>query len=173
MTKFNPDIHHRRSIRLRDYDYSQPGGYFVTVTTYQRTSLFGDIKEQMMLLNRSGTIVQSCWENIAEHYASIDLDAFVIMPNHIHGIIIIKNSVGAGFKPAPTQRYPLSEFIRAFKTFSARHINKIRATPGIPVWQRNYYEHVIRNERELGSIREYIENNVITWESDEENPVTS
>jgi len=165
---FNPDIHHRRSIRLRNYDYSQPGAYFVTLSTYQRTFLFGEIKEQRMLLNQYGKTVQFCWADIPNHYSSVLLDSFVVMPNHVHGIIII--TVGAGLKPAPTRKYPLSEIIRAFKTFLARQINKIRATLGVPVWQRNYYERIIRNEKELASIREYIENNVIEWESDSENP---
>jgi len=98
------------------------------------------------------------------------LDLFVIMPNHIHGIILI---VGAGLKPAPTDRikqYPLPEIVRGFKTFSARRINVMRVTLGVPVWQRNYYEHIIRNEDELNRIREYIKNNPLQWQFDRENP---
>ena len=173
MPNFNPDIHHRRSIRLRNYDYSQPGAYFVTLTTYQRLHLFGEIKEQVISLNQYGETIKFYWEDIPNHYSNILLDSFTIMPNHVHGIIIITDSilnVGAGLKPAPTKRYPLSEIVRAFKTFSARGINKTRATPGIPVWQRNYYEHIIRNEKELSPIREYIYSNVIEWKSDSENP---
>lgn len=115
-----------------------------------------------MLLNQYGEIIQSCWSTIPSHYPNVSLDSFIIMPNHVHGIIIIKDSVNvAGLKPAP-----LSEIIRAFKTFSARRINKTRTITGVLVWQRNYYEHIIRNEKELSAIREYIVNNVIAWESD-------
>jgi len=124
-----------------------------------------------MLLNEFGQIVTKCWYDLTNHYAEITLDAFIVMPNHIHCIIVINNDVGAGFKPAPTdKRHGLSEIVRAFKAFSSRYINQIRNTPGIPVWQRNYYEHVIRTEKELDQIREYIVNNPIQWELDIENP---
>jgi len=170
--KYNPNIHHRRSIRLKDYDYSQPGAYFVTITTYRRIFLFGEIKDQTMLLTLYGKTVQSCWEQIPDYYSDVLLDSFIVMPNHVHGIIIINNSVGAGLKPAPTKRHAFSEIVRAFKTFSARRINKIRESPGVPVWQRNYYEHIIRDEKELSTIREYIESNTLGWELDKENPET-
>jgi len=180
MNTFNQEIHHRRSVRLKNYDYSQPGAYFITVTTYQRALLFGEIIDGKMSLNQCGEIVQSCWERIPCHYPDAVLDSFVIMPNHVHGIIVIADEraevglkldcVGAGLKPAPTKRHPLSEIIRAFKTFSSRRINKIRATYGVPVWQRNYYEHIIRDERELTHIREYISTNYLKWALDNENP---
>ena len=113
--------------------------------------------------------------NLTDHYQNIKLDKFIVMPNHIHGIIILMDmdDVGAGLKPAPTdltKYYPLSEIIRAFKTFSARHVNELRKTPGIPVWQRNYHEHIVRNENELNRIREYIMNNPLRWQYDRENP---
>ncbi|OGO19095.1 MAG: transposase [Chloroflexi bacterium RBG_16_50_11] len=163
--KFAPDVYHRHSIRLKNFDYSQPGAYFVTIAAYQRVQLFGVIKENKMFFSSYGKIVQSCWEDIPNHYFNVSLDSFIVMPNHIHGIIIITDHVGA----APTKKYPLSEIIRAFKTFSARRTNTIRETPGLPVWQRNYYEHIIRDEKELYSIRDYIENNFLEWNSDEEN----
>jgi putative transposase len=106
MKTFSPETHHRRSIRLKDYDYSQSGGYFITIATYQRSVLFGEITEQAMFLNQYGEIVQSCWERIVKHYVHVELDSFIIMPNHIHGIIFITD-VGAGLKPAPTKRYLL------------------------------------------------------------------
>ena len=98
---------------------------------------------------------------------------FSIMPNHVHGIIVLcSGDVGAGFKPAPTEtkQYGLPEIVRALKTYSSRRINEIRNTPGTPVWQRNYYEHIIRNDGELNRIREYIVNNPEQWEEDENNP---
>lgn len=119
------------------------------------------------------------------HYPGIELDEFIIMPNHVHGVIFIYNNdvgathestttVGAGLRPAPIQgkmvkRYPLSEIVRAFKSFSARQINELRNTPSTTVWQRNYYEHIIRNERALNRIREYVHYNPVRWELDREN----
>jgi REP-associated tyrosine transposase len=165
---YNPEIHHRRSIRLKEYDYSQSGAYFVTVCAWKEECLFGEIKNGEMLLNKYGGIVRNCWDDLPNHYQHAQLDEFVIMPNHVHGIIVLK--VGAGFKPAPTKQYGLPEIVRAFKAFSSRRINDIRDTCGISIWQRNYYERIIRGEKDLHSIREYIRYNPLKWEEDEENP---
>ena len=171
---YDPEIHHRRSIRLKEYDYSRSGAYFVTICAHKRKYLFGNIVNDEMALSEYGKIVENVWYNLTVHYQNIKLDKFIVMPNHIHGIIILMNmdDVGAGFKPAPTdltKYYPLSEIVRAFKTFSARHVNELRITPGIPVWQRNYHEHIVRNENELNRIREYIINNPLQWQFDREN----
>jgi REP element-mobilizing transposase RayT len=111
---------------------------------------------------------------LPNHYSHIDLDEYVVMPNHFHGIVWIRGDGRAGLKPAPTadrpRAHPLSEIVRAFKTFSARRINQMRSTPGMPVWQRDYYERVVRNERELNAIREYIQTNPLRWHLDKENP---
>jgi len=155
------------STRLQEYDYSSPGAYFFTGCTKNRECLFGETADGQMILNDSGQIVLDCWHDLPNHYANMTLDAFVIMPNHIHGIIII---VETGFKPVSTKtktNHGLSEFVRALKTFSSRHINAIRKTPGIPVWQSRFHEHIIRNEIELHKIREYIVNNPLNWETDE------
>jgi REP element-mobilizing transposase RayT len=113
----------------------------------------------------------NAWADLPQHYLNVKCDAFVIMPNHIHGIILLREfNVGAGLKPAPTRRHGLPEIVRALKTFSARRINEIRRTPGASVWQRNYYEHVVRNDDELLCIREYILNNPMRWDNDRENP---
>jgi REP element-mobilizing transposase RayT len=170
---YDPDIHHRRSIRLKDYDYSQPGAYFVTVCTHNRECLFGTVTDGNMIPSKTGDIVAFCWHDLPAHYPHITIDAFVVMPNHIHGIIILRHpdNVGAGLKPAPTmQRHGLPEIVRGFKTFSARRINAVRITPGMPLWQRNYYEHVIRDERDLNAIREYIVGNPVGWDRDDDNP---
>jgi len=170
---FDPDVHHRRSIRLKDYDYSQPGAYFVTICAKGRECLFGHVIDGMMLPNDSGKIAVSCWHDLTTHYEYVGLDAFVVMPNHVHGIIILRHpdDGGAGLKPAPTlKRHGLPEIVRAFKTFSSRRINILRSSPGMPVWQRNYYEHVIRNEHDMHAVREYIVNNPAGWNKDEENP---
>jgi REP element-mobilizing transposase RayT len=190
---YDPDKHHRRSIRLRGYDYSQSGAYFITICTQDRGCLFGEVVDGEMRLNQFGELVEMTWHNLPHHVDGIVLDAFVVMPNHVHGIIMIVEPsvgtgsagtgfVGAGFvragsEPAPTtdepphkKRHGLPEIVRQFKTFSARHINSLRHASGGPVWQRNYYEHVIRNEKSVNSIREYIINNPLQWELDRENP---
>ncbi len=159
----------RKSIRLQEYDYSQPGVYFVTICTQNRECLFGNIGDEKMILNEYGRIVLSCWNDLPNHYSHVRLDAFQIMPNHGHGIIFI---VGAGLKPAPTptKRHGLPEIVRAFKTFSARRINESRRTPGESIWQRNYYDRIIRDEDELNRIREYIIYNPLKWDLDHDNP---
>ena len=172
--KYNPAIHHRRSIRLRGYDYSQSGAYYLTICTYKRKCIFGEIVDGTMVSNECGKILDYCWSDLPNHYHHIKLANHVIMPNHFHGIVII--SVGAGYKPAPTETEPaptdpqtthaLPEIVRGLKTFSARRINEYRNTPGIPVWQRNYYEHIIRDEESLARISKYIVENPARWGKD-------
>ncbi|ORJ59296.1 transposase [Geothermobacter hydrogeniphilus] len=175
---YNPDIHHRRSIRLRGYDYSRPGAYFVTICAQNRECLFGDVVDGVMVLNDFGRVVKDCWHGLPTHYCHVALDESVIMPNHFHGIIILMPidpiPVGAGLKPARTEsartdikRHGLSEIVRGFKTFSARYINEIRNAPGVKLWQRNYWERVVRDEDELNRIREYIRTNPVRWEMDQ------
>lgn len=158
----------RRSIRLKGYDYSQAGAYFVTVCAHNRECLFGDVLDGHMRLNDAGQSVQAAWDALPHYYPHVALDAGVVMPNHVHGIIIL---VGAGLKPAPTGiRHGLSEIVRALKTFSSRRINELRGTSGATVWQRNYFERVIRNDNEMHHLREYIVNNPAQWDLDRENP---
>ncbi len=170
--------HHRQSIRLPEYNYSTVGGCSITVCTYNRECLFGEIIDGKMNLNQCGGIVNDVWNDLPNHYHNVELDIHAIMPNHFHGIIHIivdgneTIAVGAGLKPAPTsisRRHKLSEIIRGFKTFSSRRINQIRNNPGVPVWQRNYYEHVIRQGTELDETRTYIINNPANWDTDSEN----
>jgi putative transposase len=170
--KFDPKIHHRHSIRLKGYDYAQSGAYFVTMVAWQRECLFGEIVDGEMRLNQFGKIVERAWFDLPKHYPHVELGTFCIMPNHVHAVIILL--VGAGLKPAPTNiRHPLSEIVRAFKSFSARRINELRKTQGIPVWQRNYYERIIRDGEEHNRIHLYIEANIDNWTMDDENPVRS
>jgi putative transposase len=157
----------RKRLRLREYDYSGGGMYFVTACTHNRISLFGRVVEGAMRLNRLGIIVEEAWCKLRNHYPSVHLDSFVVMPNHIHGIIVLMEKIGS--QESSAKRYSLSEVIRAFKTFSARKINQLRNKKE-PVWQRNYYEHVVRNEESWGQIREYIETNPQRWHLDRENP---
>ena len=176
--KHKSDKRCRRSIRLRNYDYSQAGAYFVTICVKDKRALLGEIVDRTIYLNGFGEIVQICWDDLSRHYSHVELDAFVVMSNHVHGIIVLPDSsdVGVGLRPAPTPiptiggRCGLPEIIRAFKAFSSRRINELRGTSGTPVWQRNYYEHVIRNEADLHETREYIVNNPLKWDLDKENP---
>ena len=161
----------RRSVRLRDYDYSTPGAYFVTICTIKRRCVLGTVADGDFLASRFGRVVDQCWRALVDHYPTIELDSFVIMPNHVHGIVLLTDGQGrAGLKPASTKRPSFTEVVRGFKTFSSRRINEMRDRPGTPVWQRGFYEHVVRNERELDGIRRYIEGNPAKWAEDEDNP---
>lgn len=180
---YNPDLHHRRTLRLKDYDYGGAGGYFVTICTDGRGCLFGELLAGAMRLNGFGEIVREEWLKSAEVRQEIDLDAFVVMPNHLHGIVMIR-SAGVdrgencpGAMNRPLRRSPsgplsgsLGAMIGQFKSIVAKRINALRVTPGCPVWQRNFYEHVVRDETDLQAIREYIVNNPLQWELDENNP---
>ena len=169
-------IHHRRSIRLPHYDYAQPGGYFITLCTQNRACLFGDIINGKMVLNDAGIMVEKYGNEIPQHFHNVILDEHAIMPNHFHGIIMI---VGAGLsRPilnngregnegredrAPT----VGNIVAYFKYQSTKHINIIHNGGFQKLWQRNYYERVIRGEKELFEMRQYIINNPANWEMDE------
>jgi len=163
----------RRSIQLKGYDYSQSGGYFVTICTRNREYLFGEIVDGNISLNDLGREVAKCWQWLAEQYPYIQLDEWIVMPNHFHGIMLIMNERRGGSRTAPTKQKPLGRLIDAFKTVSTKQINEYRDTPHAPLWQRNYYEHVIRNETDLEEIREYIENNPIKWLEDGNHPANA
>ena len=181
---FDPQKHHRRSIRLKGYDYTQPGVYFITICTQNRLCLFGEVVDGEMVLNELGEIVRNEWLKTAQLRSRVVLDEFVIMPNHMHGIIILIDSNGRGtLQRAPTaQRAPTIEqfgkptsdsiptIVRLFKSATTHRINALRGTPGLPVWQRNYYEHIVRNEQSLNRIRQYIAENPLLWHLDRENP---
>ncbi len=160
----------RRSIRLPGYDYSKNGAYFVTICTQNRECLFGTIVDGEMQLNQFGKIAADTWNWLRNQYNYVVLDQWVVMPNHLHGIIVINNDCRGGSRTAPTvNRKPLGRLIGAFKTVSTKHINQIRTTPGVRIWQRNYWEHIIRNDGDLNRIRQYIMDNPIKWETDREN----
>jgi len=167
----DPTIFHRRSIRLKDYDYFSPGAYFVTVVTYKRECLFGEVSDEGTILNQFGLIVEQSWEWLPTQYPYVTNEIHVIMPNHFHGILQIIESndrCRGGSRPAPTKIKPLGQLIGAFKTISAKQINVSRGTPGLPVWHRNYYEHIIRNQSDLESIANYILANPVHWSDDPE-----
>ncbi len=178
---YNPQIHQRRSIRLPGFDYTQLGAYFVTICADRRECLFGKVADGDVVLNHFGRLAHEEWTYTEIIRPEVQLDEFVIMPNHIHGIITMRQpegSVGAhGRAPlscedAPLQRPPrsLGSLIAGFKSPVTKRINQSRHTPGQPVWQRNYYEHVIRGERDLHRIRQYIRDNPARWAEDIYNP---
>ncbi|KXB96933.1 MAG: transposase [Chlorobi bacterium NICIL-2] len=180
---YDPEKHHRHSIRLPGYDYAQPGAYYVTICTKDRLCLFGEVVDGEMRLNNIGRVVKEGWFRSADIRQEVQLfpDEFVAMPNHIHGIVwIVEHGnvgmVGAhGRAPlhhAPQHRAPrsLGSFVAGFKSATTRQINEIGQTPRAPVWQRNYYEHIIRTEDALHRIREYITTNPLRWHLDRENP---
>ncbi len=174
----------RRSIRLKAYDYTQAGTYYVTMCTRDRVCWFGDIVDDAMALNAYGVMVRDEWletECLRDH---VELDEFVVMPNHIHAILSLgpmaerevpAERVGTA-RRAPTERFgrpiagSLPTIVRAFKSAVTKRINALRGTPGTTIWQRNYYEHVIRDENELNRIRAYIVDNPAKWAIDRENP---
>jgi len=178
MTPYDPQRHHRHSIRLQGYDYTQSGAYFVTICTHGRALLFGNVVGGEMRLNDAGRMVRDEWFKTAQlrPYVVLYEDEFVVMPNHIHGIVWIDN-VGARRRRAPTMEQfgkpvpgSIPTIVRSFKSAVTRRINQWRGTPGARVWQRNYYEHIIRTERALNAIRRYIIENPLRWHLDRYNP---
>ena len=164
--KYNPEINHRRSIRLKGYDYSKAGAYFITVCTKGKELLFGNVVEGEMHLNEIGGMVQMVWEELPEYYPGVAIDAFQIMPNHIHGIIILNHPippVGAGSCACPFLGQPrgvaptlsLPDVMHRFKSLTTTRCRQIVKSNGWSLqqlWQRNYYEHVIRNDVEVSLV---------------------
>jgi putative transposase len=230
--KYDPQKHHRRSIRLKGYDYTSPGAYFIAICTHQRHCLFGEIINGEMQLNAMGQCVDAHWNRLATHFPHLQLDGFVVMPNHIHGILILtptenptprmgaalgnprshstgtfcpnatpgSDSVkpqpetvspdwnqgsialplesepgvtfgremgadGVGGLPnvAPLRAGSLGAIVLNFKSVTTRRINQMRKMTSVPVWQRNYYERIIRDDQALEQIRAYIHNNPRSW----------
>lgn len=178
--KFDPKKHHRRSIRLKGHDYTSAGAYFITIVTYLRECLFGEIANGEMVLNDYGRIADEFWRSIPEHFHNVELGAFVVMPNHIHGIIVITDvEVGATQCVAPTSitkkppRGPkprsIGAIVGSFKSAVSYRLNKQYNITNI--WQRNFYERIIRNDDEWNKTHLYIEANPANWTEDLENPI--
>lgn len=164
----------RRSIRLQGYDYTLAGAYFITICTWNQECLFGDMR-----LNAAGRAVADKWIKIGVIRHAIDLDEWVVMPNHFHGIVVIAGGGDPARDRGTARRCPyggkqfgqpvsgsIPTIVRSFKSAATKRINELRDTPGAKLWQRNYWEHIIRNESELHRIREYIRNNPAQWEFD-------
>jgi REP element-mobilizing transposase RayT len=186
--KYNPEKNHRRSIRLKGYDYSQQGGYYMTIVTQNRECLFGYVADGKMVLNDAGTMIEKWYFELENKFTDIQCDKYIVMPNHFHAIIY---NVGADLCVCPINKSgehhsgehhsgehigsPLPKIIQWFKTMATNeYIRGVNQNGWQPfngkLWQRNYWEHIIRDENELNHIREYIINNPLKWESDDENP---
>lgn len=179
---FDLDSHHRRSIRLRGFDYRDARAYFVTLCTVRRQCLFGDVIDSAMVLNALGEIVRDEWLHTSAVRSSVTLDAFVVMPNHLHGIIVLDDPPRATRRVAPTVDTPdssarprgpdsgsLGAIVGQFKSLTTRRIVAANLLEGSP-WQRNYYEHIIRSPREYDQICAYIIHNPARWTEDTELP---
>ena len=194
--KFDPQKHHRKSIRLQGYDYSQAGAYFVTIVAWGRECLFGEIADGEMKLNNAGKIVGWEWLELPKRLRYIELGVYVVMPNHFHGILIFHETVGAtrqgltdtpfsktpfpnkttdGIDGSPLPRGPkpasLGAVMAQFKSRATKRLWKIPELKDTPIWQRNYYEHIIRNEKDLQNKTDYIESNPVLWDEDDVNPI--
>lgn len=196
-TRFNPQKHHRHSIRLKEFDYSQAGAYYVTIVAWQRQCLFGEIMKGEMKLNPYGKIVQKWWNEIPKRFHIVGTSAFIVMPNHVHGIIIIHDNrrgtvpvpkneanfnniqsshendeTGKSGGETPPLRVPtLGQIVAYFKYQSSKEMNALDSTGTITkFWQRNYYEHIIRDEQDMQNKTDYIESNPMMWDEDDENP---
>jgi len=186
--KYDPDKHYRHSIRLKGYDYGQSGAYFVTVVTQDRACLFGEIVNGKTLLNDAGGMIEHWWFELNHKFPTVETDEFVVMPNHFHGIVAIADvTVGAdlrvglvrkGAHAVPSGAHtgaPLPTVVQWFKTMTTneyiRGVKTLRWTPFRgQLWQRNYYEYVIRDEESLDRIRRYILDNPARWTFDHEKP---
>ena len=179
--KFDAEKHHRHSMRLLGYDYAQVGAYFVTSVTKDRVCLFGEIFDGEMRLNDGGRMIEQWWFELNRKFSTVETDEFVVMPNHFHGIVVIAGvTVGADLRVGPNSEgahagAPLPTIIQWFKTMTTNeYMRGVKTRSWTPfagrLWQRNYYEHIVRCENELTRIREYIANNPLQWEMDRENP---
>jgi REP element-mobilizing transposase RayT len=170
----------KNSIRLDGFDYSQPGVYFVTVCVRGKVSRLGEVRGGEIHLSSFGSIARECWISLENRYDYLELDEWIMMPNHLHGIILyheeptIEQDRGrGGSRTAPTKlirRKPLGRIIGVFKTTSTKRINQNLGALGGKFWQRGYYDRIIRDQKELDSIRSYINENPLKWEMDEYHP---
>jgi putative transposase len=183
--KYNPAWHNRRSLRLKGFDYASPGSYFVTICVSDMgTFPFGCVVDGTVRLSAFGEITEDCWRQIPAHFPGVEIDAHVVMPNHIHGIVVIKSSgkprpAGTRYtssiihprpvfeRPETTLRGPgpgsLGAVMGSFKAAVSRRVNKMNHTPGVTVWQERYHERIIRTESSLERVRRYIRNNPVKW----------
>ena len=209
---YNPDAYHRRSVRLKGYGYTRAGAYFVTIVTRNRECLFGAVEAGNIRLSPSGEVVDQCLGELKQHFPGLTLDIYVVMPNHLHAVLVLPDRAGRGpfgpcqrrgealaqrsfdiaaiqadasplqemqgkgqepgLGPKGTQPGSLGAIIQNFKSVSSRRVNSLRRDLAAPVWQRNYYDRIIRDADELDRIRQYIADNPARWDEDTENPAS-
>ena len=157
---FDPAIHHRRSCRLKNYDYTQVGTYFITICTWSKECIFGSVIQNEVNLTEAGEIALVTWQTLSNRFPNIVPDTFIVMPNHVHGILAISEQ---------DEKISLSTVVQAYKSIAGIVINRCLGRSSRPVWQRNYYEHIVRDDESLHHIREYILMNPAKWQDDEEN----
>ena len=174
-----PGLPVRRSVRLRGFDYRSVGAYFITIRTRNRECLLGSVVSDNIVLSPIGEVVAAAWHAIPRHFPTVELDAFIVMPNHAHGILAItaprrgtacRAPTGGFGRPVPGS---MPTVVRSFKPAATRAVNLSGGTPGFTLWQRGFYDHIIRDDSELNRIRRYIEENPQRWGLDEENPQRS
>jgi REP element-mobilizing transposase RayT len=161
----NNSQHHRRSIRLKDYDYSSPGAYFITINTFDHQSLFGAIENGVIKLNAVGELIEWQWQRLPSIHSHIQLDAYIVMPDHLHGILVLKDTLSAKSNhllepenagPKGTVSGSIGQVIQNFKSITTRRIRQLTDCHDLQVWQRNYYDRIIRNQAEWEKIHQYI-----------------
>ncbi len=190
MKQYNPEIHHRQSIRLKDYDYSQVGAYFVTICTWRGTQVFGEVKNSQMTLNGQGEIAYAMWLTLPRRFPGVELDHFVVMPNHVHGIVVRTERLTPEkqeatsktskdemnkmqiYKASPYRRQMLCEMVRTFKGVTSYYVRRSDGGTRGFGWHRDYFEHVIRSAKELDTMRAYIVNNPARWQEDKLHPLS-
>lgn len=159
------ELPERKVIRLKNYDYSKSGYYFVTICSYQRKNLLSEIEMDKVFPTDIGKVIESSFNNIPKIFIGVCIDQYIIMPNHIHAIWVIDNSTGSN--PVAEDKKPtLQNIISRFKSYTTHMYNEINNTKGLQLWQIDFYEHVIRDDQELRDTREYMQNNPIKWTED-------
>ncbi len=165
-------MNNRKSIRLKGYNYTASGAYFITICTKNHVHVFGEIVDGKMGLNGNGETVRAEWIKTSVMRSNIEIDEFVIMPNHLHGIIVINYECSISHRPVVRERFgnptpnSIPTIIRGFKSAVTSRLNKKNKRPGFILWQRNYWEHIIRNEQSMNQLREYINTNPLRWRDD-------
>jgi REP element-mobilizing transposase RayT len=169
-----PSRRRRNTLRLPDYDYRAAGAYFVTIVTREGECLLGEVMDEAVQLSPPGEIVRDCWLAIPDHFATVTCGEYVVMPNHLHGILWLAGPPDSDDPPKREYGKPiagsLSTIVGLFKSASTRQINQVRETPGEKVWHRGFHDSIIRNERQLAATRAYILNNPLKWALDRANP---
>lgn len=143
--------------RLKGYDYTQDGSYFITINHKNNYRIFGEVVDGKMILNDLGKAVEDTWYELPKHYDNLILGEFIVMPNHVHMIMIIKNN-------ETVKKHGISEFVRNFKSFSSKGINEINGTSGKSNWQKDFWDKIIRTDEEYFNIKQYIKNNPKNWD---------